>query len=164
MLHYRALLHGVQAPRYWELGENESGFRYNNYLSRFHWRHLDLMDVLSAWQGRSRASLNDIATLLGFPGKLGFGGDQVWDTWLKGDIGAIRDYCETDVLNTYLIWLRFQFMRGQLDRAGPGRRDGPGPALSGRRATPVTGGRSLPPGRTRSSGAGAGAAAPEIAP
>ena len=104
----------MQAPRYWELGENESGFRYNNYLSRFHWRHLDLMDVLSAWQGRSRASLNDIATLLGYPGKLGFGGDQVWDTWQKGGINTIRDYCETDVLNTYLIWLRFQFMRGQL--------------------------------------------------
>jgi len=118
VLHYRALLHGIQAPRYWEHGDNENTFRYNNYLSRFHWRHLDLMDVLSAWQGRSRASLNDIATLLGFPGKLGFGGDQVWDTWRKGEIGAIRDYCETDVMNTYLIWLRFQFMRGQLDQQG----------------------------------------------
>ena len=118
VLHYRALLHGIQAPRYWELGENESSFRFNNYLSRFHWRHLDLMDVLSAWQGRSRASLNDIATLLGFPGKLGFGGDQVWDTWLRGEIQAIRNYCETDVVNTYLIWLRFQFMRGHLDQQG----------------------------------------------
>jgi hypothetical protein len=118
VLHYRALRHGVQAPRYWELGDNDTGFRYNNYLSRFHWRHLDLMDVLSGWQGRSRGSLGDIAALLGFPGKLGFAGDQVWDTWLKGDIRAIRDYCETDVLNTYLIWLRFQFMRGQLDQEG----------------------------------------------
>ena len=118
VLHYRALLHGIQSPRYWEMGENESAFRFNNYLSRFHWRHLDLMDVLSAWQGRSRASLSDIATLLGFPGKLGFAGDQVWDTWRRGDIGAIRDYCETDVLNTYLIWLRFQFMRGLLDDEG----------------------------------------------
>jgi len=118
VLNYRALLHGIQAPRYWELGENETGFRYNNYLSRFHWRHLDLMDVLSAWQGRSRASLSDMATLLGFPGKLGFGGDQVWGAWLRGDIGAIRDYCETDVMNTYLIWLRFQFMRGHIDAAG----------------------------------------------
>lgn len=118
VLHYRALLHRIQAPRYWEMGENESAFRFNNYLSRFHWRHLDLMDVLSAWQGRSRASLSDIAGLLGFPGKLGFAGDQVWDTWRKGDIRAIRDYCETDVMNTYLIWLRFQFMRGQLDEQG----------------------------------------------
>jgi predicted PolB exonuclease-like 3'-5' exonuclease len=59
-----------------------------------------------------------MATLLGYPGKLGFGGDQVWGTWLRGEIGAIRDYCETDVMNTYLIWLRFQFMRGHLDETG----------------------------------------------
>lgn len=116
VLHYRALFHGVQATRYWEQGDNENSFRFNNYLSRFHWRHTDLMDVLSAWQGRSRASLADIATLLGFPGKLGFSGDQVWGTWLQGGIEAIRDYCETDVMNTYLVWLRFQFMRGHLDR------------------------------------------------
>ncbi len=120
VLHYRALLHGIQAPRYWEQGENDTSFRFNNYLSRFHWRHLDLMDVLSGWQGRSRASLNDMATLLGFPGKLGFAGDQVWPAWLDGGIDAIRNYCETDVLNTYLIWLRFEFMRGHLDAEGLG--------------------------------------------
>lgn len=120
VLHYRALLHGIQAPRYWEQGENDTSFRFNNYLSRFHWRHLDLMDVLSGWQGRSRASLNDMATLLGFPGKLGFAGDQVWPAWLDGGIEAIRNYCETDVLNTYLVWLRFEFMRGHLDAEGLG--------------------------------------------
>lgn len=115
VLHYRALLHGIQAPRYWETGDNDTSFRYNNYLGRFHWRHVDLMDVLSGFQGRSRASLNDMATLLGYPGKLGFSGDQVWPAWQSGGIEAIRNYCETDVLNTYLIWLRFQFMRGHLD-------------------------------------------------
>jgi 3'-5' exonuclease len=115
VLHYRALLHGIRAPRYWEVGDEDTSFRYNNYLGRFHWRHTDLMDVLSGYQGRSRARLNDIAVLLGFPGKLGFAGDQVWDRYLAGDLAGIRDYCETDVLNTYLVWLRFQAMRGVLD-------------------------------------------------
>ena len=41
--------------------------------------------------------------------------DQVWQTWLDGGIDDIRNYCETDVLNTYLIYLRFEFMRGNLD-------------------------------------------------
>ncbi|MEQ8204707.1 MAG: 3'-5' exonuclease, partial [Woeseia sp.] len=36
VLHYRALLHGIQAPRYWDTGDNDRDFRYNNYLSRFH--------------------------------------------------------------------------------------------------------------------------------
>ena len=115
VLHYRALKAGVQAPRYWETGDEDTSFRYNNYLSRFHWRHLDLMDVLSGFQGRGRASLADMASLLGLPGKLGFSGEQVWDAVLGGQLAAVRNYCETDVLNTYLVLLRFELFRGRLD-------------------------------------------------
>jgi predicted PolB exonuclease-like 3'-5' exonuclease len=116
VLHYRSLKAGVQAPRYWEVGDEDTAFRYNNYLSRYHWRHLDLMDVLSGFQPRARAKLADMAALLGFPGKLGFSGDQVWDAYLAGELLAVRRYCETDALNTYLIYLRFQFLRARLDR------------------------------------------------
>jgi 3'-5' exonuclease len=117
VLTYRALLHGVQAPRYWETGDEDTSFRYNNYLSRYHWRHTDLMDVLSGFQGRGRVSLANMALLLGFPGKLGFDGSQVWEAFLEGRVAAIRAYCETDVLNTWLIWLRFAQLRGALSRA-----------------------------------------------
>jgi hypothetical protein len=117
VLTYRALLHGVQAPRYWETGDEDTSFRYNNYLSRYHWRHTDLMDVLAGFQGRGRVSLANMALLLGFPGKLGFDGSQVWEAFLNGNIAGIRAYCETDVLNTWLIWLRFAQLRGALSRA-----------------------------------------------
>ncbi len=117
VLHYRALKLGVQAPRYWETGESNRDFKWNNYLSRFHWRHVDLMDVLSGFQMRGRASLDQTAVLLGFPGKLGMSGDKVWDKFVAGAVGEIRDYCETDVLNTWLVYLRFEFMRGNLDKA-----------------------------------------------
>jgi predicted PolB exonuclease-like 3'-5' exonuclease len=117
VLNYRSLLHGVTAARYWETGESDHSFRFSNYLSRFHWRHMDLMDILSGFQGRGRASLQDIALLLGFPGKLGMHGSEVWEAYLKGGIGRIRAYCETDVMNTYLIYLRFQLLRGNLNRA-----------------------------------------------
>jgi 3'-5' exonuclease len=115
VLNYRSLLHGVTAARYWETGDGDVSFRYSNYLSRFHWRHMDLMDILSGFQGRGRASLQDIASLLGFPGKLGMHGSQVWEVFLKGGLKRIRDYCETDVLNTYLIYLRFELLRGHLN-------------------------------------------------
>ena len=115
VLHYRALKHGIQAPRYWETGDTDREFRWNNYLGRFHWRHVDLMDVLAGYQVRGRASLDQTAVLLGFPGKLGMSGDQVWGKFMAGAIGEIRDYCETDVLNTWLVYLRFEFMRGNLD-------------------------------------------------
>ena len=115
VLNYRSLLHGVTAARYWETGDGDSSFRFSNYISRFHWRHIDLMDVLSGFQGRGRASLNDVATLLGFPGKVGMHGSQVWEVYLQGGLARIRDYCETDVLNTYLVYLRFQLLRGHLN-------------------------------------------------
>ena len=115
VLHYRALRHGVKAERYWETGETDREFRYNNYLSRFHWRHLDLMDVLAGYQLSGRASLEQVALLLGLPGKLGMSGHRVWECYLKGEMDVIRRYCETDVLNTYLIYLRFQLMREVLD-------------------------------------------------
>ncbi len=115
VLHYRALKNGVQAPRYWEMGESDRDFKWNNYLSRFHWRHVDLMDVIAGFQPRGRASLDQMAVMLGFPGKLGMSGGKVWETFLNGGVRDIRNYCETDVLNTWLIYLRFEFMRGNLD-------------------------------------------------
>ena len=110
------MLAGVQAARFWEMGDGDDEFRFNNYLNRYHWRHTDLMDVLSGFHHRNRVSLGNVACLLGLPGKLGFDGSQVWDAWQAGDLAGIRRYCETDVLNTWLIYLRFQQLRGQLTR------------------------------------------------
>ena len=114
VIHYRALLHGVEAHHYWQVGDEDTSFRYNNYLGRFHWRHIDLMDVLAGYQMRANAKLDHIATLCGFPGKLGMDGSKVCDAYLDGEIEEIRNYCESDVLNTYLVYLRFELMRGKL--------------------------------------------------
>jgi len=112
VLHYRAMVHGVVAARYWESGDEDREFRYNNYLSRYHARHTDLMDVLAMYQGRAAAPMDELAKLCGFAGKLGMAGDKVWDAYCEGGLEKIRDYCETDVVNTYLLYCRFQKMRG----------------------------------------------------
>jgi 3'-5' exonuclease len=114
VLHYRGLIHGVKAGRYWETGEEDREFRYNNYLSRYHLRHIDLMDLLALYQPRGNVALNEISQLLGFPGKLGLDGAKVWDAYLAGRLTDIRCYCEADVVNTYLLFLRFQLMREAL--------------------------------------------------
>jgi predicted PolB exonuclease-like 3'-5' exonuclease len=114
VLHYRGLIHGIQAGRYWELGEEDREFKWNNYISRYHMRHLDLMDVLALYQPRATAPLDALARLCGFPGKLGMDGSKVWETYLAGGLAEIRDYCETDVMNTWLVYCRFQLMRGCL--------------------------------------------------
>lgn len=118
VLHYRALRHCVSAPRYWETGDDDQSFRWNNYQSRYHSRHLDLMDVLASYNNRAFAPLDQIASLLGFPGKMGMSGGKVFDEYQAGNLKGIRDYCETDVLNTWLVYLRFQMMRGHLDQTG----------------------------------------------
>jgi predicted PolB exonuclease-like 3'-5' exonuclease len=121
VLHYRSLKHGISAPRYWENGQDDSAFRYNNYLSRFHERHTDLKDVLAAYQPRASAPLDEISVLLGFPGKMGRSGADVWQQYQDGKLREIRDYCETDALNTYLVYLRYELIRGNLDEAGYAR-------------------------------------------
>jgi predicted PolB exonuclease-like 3'-5' exonuclease len=117
VLHYRSLLHGIQAPRYWDTGGEDPGFKWNNYLGRYHERHTDLMDVLAGYQLRANAKLDEVATMLGFPGKMGMSGAGVWHAFLAGDIAGIRNYCETDVLNTFLVFLRFELIRGRLTEA-----------------------------------------------
>ena len=112
VLNYRALIHGVTAPMFWETGEENRDFRFNNYISRYHSRHLDLMDVLAMYQPRNNAPLDEVAQLAGLPGKIGVGGAKVWETWLAGDAAKIRDYCEADTANTYLLYLRYQLLRG----------------------------------------------------
>jgi len=116
VIHYRSLLHGVAAPRYWDTGSDDRDFKWNNYISRYHERHTDVMDVLAGYQPRANAPLDDIATILGLPGKMGMSGGKVWDHYLAGDIEGIRNYCETDVLNTYLVYLRFELIRGHISR------------------------------------------------
>lgn len=117
VIHHRGLINGIQAPRYWDMGEDDRDFKWNNYIGRFHMRHTDLMDVLAGYQNRAFSPLDDMAVLLGFPGKMGMSGSKVWDEYKAGNIKGIRDYCETDALNTYLVYMQWLFMRGHLTQA-----------------------------------------------
>lgn len=116
VLHYRSLIHGISSRRYWDKGEDDNNFKWNNYLNRYHERHTDLMDVLATHNGRANAPLDDLAKLCGFPGKLGVDGSQVWDIYQSGGIDEIRAYCETDVVNTWLMYLRYLLLKCELDQ------------------------------------------------
>jgi len=115
VLHYRGLMRGVAARRYWDQGEDDRDSRFNNYVNRYHLRHVDLMDVLSHYQARAAAPLDEIARLCGYPGKGAMAGAEVWPAYCDGRIEQIRAYCETDVVNTYLLHCSWRRMRGQLD-------------------------------------------------
>lgn len=114
VLHYRSLIHGIAAPRYWDTGYIEREAKWDNYTSRYQQRHTDLMDLLALYQSRNYVPLNEAALLCGFPGKLGMDGSAVAAAVRCGKLDAVRTYCETDVLNTWLVYLRFQRQRGLL--------------------------------------------------
>jgi len=61
---------------------------------------------------KNNAPLDALAKLCGFPGKLGMDGSQVYAQYLAGQSQDIQNYCETDVMNTYLMYCRYQKMRG----------------------------------------------------
>ena len=115
LLVYRALHHGVSAGRYFETGD--PGFRFNNYLNRYHERHTDLMDVFAGRQARAAAPLDELARFLGLPGKGEMRGEDVEGRYFAGELDAVRDYCEVDALLTWLVFLRFDRLRGRLDDA-----------------------------------------------
>ncbi len=120
VIHYRALKNSVVSEIYWEEGKsnwgnnsNTSSFRYNNYLNKFHNKHIDLMAKLSNFG--PGAPLSDIAQMIGAPGKTGIDGSKVCNYYLEGKLNEIRNYCETDVLNTYLVFLKFLLISSEIN-------------------------------------------------
>ncbi len=110
VLKYRAMKHGIAAPFLYGAGD-----KWNSYTSRYSadW-HCDLLEVLSDYGASARIKLNEACSVLDLPGKFGTGGSQVAELFDAGKIGEIRDYCETDVINTYLVYLRHQHHTGTL--------------------------------------------------
>lgn len=115
VLQYRAMLYDISGRQCLDNGEFNRDFRHNNYLSRYHSRHLDLMDVLACYHLGHAVKLDDYAKLCGLPGKLAMDGAAVPERYFAGQREEIRNYCETDVLNTYLLYLRYARLRGTID-------------------------------------------------
>ncbi|MFQ5356191.1 MAG: 3'-5' exonuclease [Mariprofundaceae bacterium] len=117
VLKSRAMVHAISCPRWFSEGD-----KWNNYDSRYASKyHVDLIEALSDYGASARCSMDEIATVLGLPGKLDTSGSDVRSLFEAGDIGAIRNYCETDVLTTTLIYLRWLHLRGDLGRGAYAR-------------------------------------------
>ncbi len=115
VLLYRAMKHQLTAPRFLDQGELDTSRRYDNYQNRYQTRHTDLMDAMALFNNRNFQRLDDIAQLFGLPGKQGVSGADVSSQVLGGQWQELKEYCEGDVLNTWLVYLRWQLLRGQLD-------------------------------------------------
>ncbi len=111
----RAMLHGLTAKNLFDQGEFDNKRKYDNYQNRYHHCHVDVMDCLAQFNARNFQKLDDMALLLGFPGKQGQSGYNVYDYVKNQQWTELCQYCESDVLNTWLIYLRWQLLRGHLN-------------------------------------------------
>jgi predicted PolB exonuclease-like 3'-5' exonuclease len=108
VLRYRAMVNEVSAP----------GLSARPYFNRYTEDALDLCDVLASFNPQCRASLDEISKVMGFPGKPdGIAGSEVESYFHDGKIQEIAAYCESDVINTYQVWLRHELFRGRLDQS-----------------------------------------------
>ncbi|WP_201549035.1 3'-5' exonuclease [Psychrobacter fjordensis] len=114
VLIYRAMQYDLSAPWLFEEGDRIKNMRFDNYINRFHTRHLDLMDRFSQYGASHREAMDIVASLYGLPGKTNIDGSMVGDLVTNEDWQALSIYCESDVMNTWLIYLRWLRLTGQL--------------------------------------------------
>ena len=108
VLRYRTMLHEIAAP----------GLNCRAYFNRYSEDCLDLCDALASFDARSKMSLDGLCRVLGIAGKpSGVDGSKVGEYVAAGRIQDVADYCETDIVNTYLLFLRYDLFRGNLTAA-----------------------------------------------
>lgn len=108
VLRYRAMVNEVSA----------SGLSARPYFNRYTEDALDLCDVLASFNPQCRATLHEICRVMGLPGKPdGIAGSEVESYFRDGKIQEIAAYCESDVVNTYEVWLRHELFRGRLSQS-----------------------------------------------
>lgn len=109
VLRYRALTHKVTAP----------GLSARPYFNRYTDDATDVLDVLSSFNPQAKATLHELCRVIGLPGKPNsIDGSEVHKYFREGRIQDIANYCETDIVNTYRVWLRYELFRGRLSDAG----------------------------------------------
>jgi 3'-5' exonuclease len=109
VLRYRAMVHKVPAI----------GLSARPYFNRYTDDAIDLCDVLSSFSSQAKSTLHELCRVMGLPGKPDeIHGGEVEKYFHEGRIMEIAGYCESDVVNTYRVWLRYELFRGKLSDAG----------------------------------------------
>jgi predicted PolB exonuclease-like 3'-5' exonuclease len=117
VLQTRAFRHGIQLP--WLFGlqpDNRGGISSysKEYRDRYGGKHDDLAEI---WTNRGmfpKPHMENLAKLMGLPGKCGIDGSKVYDAWKEKRYAEIDTYCMQDVIQTAFVFQRFCYMAGRL--------------------------------------------------
>jgi 3'-5' exonuclease len=105
VLRYRAMVNRVSA----------AGLQVRQYFHRYTEDAVDLCDIMGSYSPGSKVKLDEIAKILGLPGKPeGIDGSRVEELVTAGRIEEVARYCESDVVNTYRVWLIHELFRGTM--------------------------------------------------
>ncbi len=112
VLKYAAMKHEVEAAWLYKLGD-----KWNNYNQRYSldW-HCDLAEAFSDFGASAKVKMNELCAAFNLPGKIGVDGSQVMQMFDDDKLEEIRNYCETDVINTYLLYLVYQHHNGSISK------------------------------------------------
>ena len=116
MLLIRAMKYNLSIPAYFDQNNPQlNKSKWENYRQRYaeHF-HTDLLDSLGSFGAVRNLKLDTICTMAGIPGKYDVSGDQVFELFYKGELDKIREYCQSDVLNTYWLYLKYELLKGTL--------------------------------------------------
>ncbi len=107
VLRYRAMVNRVSA----------GGLQVRKYFHRYTDDALDLCDALGSYVPGAKVKLDEISKILGLTGKPeGIDGSRVEEMVFAGQIEDVARYCESDVLNTYRVWLVYELFRSAITR------------------------------------------------
>ena len=108
VLVHRCLRHGIPFSAYFT--DRDYRYRYSDY------GHIDLADVLSLHGAARTPKLEGLSATIGLPGSRRVDGSMVASLHASGQLDRIREACLEDVVQTAFVFLRFELLRGRLDR------------------------------------------------
>ncbi|WP_298095340.1 3'-5' exonuclease [uncultured Campylobacter sp.] len=118
MIMARAMCYDLSAAAYFETNDRDNNkSKWENYRSRYDGRfHMDLLDHISDFGAVRGLKLDHICASVGLPGKYDVHGDQVLQLYYAGEQAKIDEYCRSDVLNTYWLFLKYELLRGKITK------------------------------------------------
>ena len=119
MILTRAMRYNVSFPSFYEVENKELGKGKwdGNYRDRYSGKfHFDLLDHVSEFGSVRGLKLDTLCASLNLPGKYDVHGDQVLQLYYAGEQAKIDEYCRSDVLNTYWLFLKYELLRGKITK------------------------------------------------
>lgn len=112
----RAIKYNLSAEGYFEIDNaKHNKNKWDNYRARYSENfHIDLLDSFSSFGAARGIKLDVICKMAGIVGKFDTHGDDVYRLFFAGEYEKIAQYCQSDVLNTYWLYLKYQLLQGKI--------------------------------------------------